>query len=169
MRECRTCGTKQSANLQYCVNCGAEMNASHADPNAALSESDEETAQDEEISILGEKFYVGTLRPSRTEKKVGYASIGGGFLSALLSIIVDPYYALCILFFLLTAFYALFPGLLWKLELFEMNMKLDSPTDSEPSDGWLRGRKVGVWICLISSISLFLFELYFLTVFGSYI
>ena len=92
------------------------------------------------------------LYVSKFDKIIGLASLVLAAFSAVLAVINlitrqnNGYIWLAVVFFLLSSVEALIPRILWELEKLRLGFYINGADDAEPSDYYLKCRKLGI-IC----------------------
>lgn len=144
MKICEKCGAFNSDDKIFCVDCNEKLSekltaATERKIRAELSE------QMEEMYNKKDPLYV-----SRFDKVMGAVALVGAVTSAVLMGIsvftqIDIKIPLCaLIFFLISVVEALIPKIMWELEKLRLSFTIMGTDGLEPSDFYLKGRKIGV-------------------------
>ena len=144
MKICDKCGAFNSDDRMFCVDCNETLgekisNAQEQKVRASISE------QISELYNKKDPLYV-----SRFDKIMGIVALVGMTASLVLMIIsiftqIDIKIPLCaLIFFLISVVEALIPKIMWELEKLRLSFTITGTDGLEPSDFYLKGRKIGI-------------------------
>ena len=143
MKICKKCGAQYDDDKTFCIDCNEKL-------GDKLSKSEEQKMhtnlnhQIEDMCNKRDPLYV-----SKFDKALGAAALVGAVFSAVLAAINlitrqnNGYIWLAVVFFLLSAVVSLIPRIMWELEKLRLGFYINGADDAEPSDYYLKCRKIG--------------------------
>jgi len=151
MKKCIKCGTEQSDERTFCIDCNMRLGDS-------LSAEHEEFIKEQNTKNIDRLYSYGNdLRASYLDKVIGIASIAGTIVSLVFCMIRQSnreyeafllfFFAVCV--FNISALFALLPRLLWSLQNRRWSYWADGTEELSPSSFYKTMRKFGVWVCFI--------------------
>lgn len=149
MKICEKCGARYSDDKTFCVDCNEKL----GDKLSAAEEQKIQTNLNHKIEEMYNKR--DPLYVSKFDKIIGLVSLVGTAITLLLILIrvfTQQNIALlvcAIIFFLISSLEALLPQVMWELE--KMRFSLFVNGDTEPSDFYLKFRKITVICSIISA------------------
>ena len=154
MKKCVKCGTEQSDERIFCIDCNTRLGDS-------LSPEIEKFINEQNTKIIDRLYSYGNdLRASYLDKVVGVASIAGILISLVFCMVKQSnkeyeafmvfFFAACI--FNLSALFALVPQLLWSMEKRRLSNWAEGTEELSPSSLYKTMRKLGIWICFIVGV-----------------
>lgn len=144
MKICEKCGAYNSDDKIFCVDCNEKL-------GEKLSDSQERKIREEVSSQINEMYNKkDPLYVSGFDKIIGSVSVVGLVATLVLMLLSgfthqDIKILLCAGIFLLVAVIeALVPWVSWTLEKVRLSFTVSGADDLEPSDFYLKGRKIGI-------------------------
>ncbi len=144
MKICKKCGAHYADDKIFCLDCNEKLG-----DNLSASEEQRMRAnlnqKIEEMYNKRDPLYV-----SKFDKVIGLLSLMGSTIALVFVLIrisirqnID-FLLYAIIFLLLSSAEALIPRLTWELEKLRLGFYINGADDAEPSDFYLKGRKIAI-------------------------